>query len=74
MASTIHSRHPPDSPYAAMRLGVTLLLMTLSASGMYIVPVVLPAVQAEFGIASRLISGYICDRIGGLRTLLLGSA
>ena len=26
-----------------------------------------------FGIASRLISGYICDRIGGLRTLLLGS-
>ena len=27
-----------------------------------------------FGIASRLISGYICDRIGGLRTLLLGSA
>jgi MFS family permease len=27
-----------------------------------------------FGIASRLISGYICDHIGGLRTLLLGSA
>jgi len=26
-----------------------------------------------FGIASRLISGLICDRIGGLRTLLLGS-
>ncbi len=26
------------------------------------------------GIASRLISGAICDRIGGLRTLLLGSA
>jgi len=27
-----------------------------------------------FGIASRLASGWICDRIGGLRTLLLGSA
>jgi MFS family permease len=27
-----------------------------------------------FGIVSRLASGYICDRIGGLRTLLLGSA
>jgi MFS family permease len=27
-----------------------------------------------FGIASRLISGAICDRIGGLRTLMLGSA
>jgi MFS family permease len=26
-----------------------------------------------FGILSRLISGMICDRIGGLRTLLLGS-
>ena len=26
-----------------------------------------------FGIVSRLISGMICDRIGGLRTLLLGS-
>jgi MFS family permease len=27
-----------------------------------------------FGIASRLISGYVCDRIGGLKTLMLGSA
>ena len=25
------------------------------------------------GIVSRLVSGWICDRIGGLRTLLLGS-
>ena len=25
------------------------------------------------GIVSRLVSGFICDRIGGLRTLLLGS-
>ncbi len=27
-----------------------------------------------FGIVSRLASGWICDRIGGLRTLLFGSA
>jgi MFS family permease len=27
-----------------------------------------------FGIVSRLLSGWIADRIGGLRTLLLGSA
>ena len=40
-----------DSPYAAARLFVTLLLMTLGASGMYVVPVVLPAVQAEFGVS-----------------------
>ena len=31
------------------------------------------ALMLAFGIASRLISGYICDHIGGLRTLLLGS-
>jgi MFS family permease len=40
-----------DSAYAALRLAVTLLLTTIGASGMYIVPVVLPAVQAEFGVA-----------------------
>jgi MFS family permease len=31
------------------------------------------SVMFAFGIASRLISGAICDRIGGLRTLLVGS-
>jgi MFS family permease len=31
------------------------------------------SVMMAFGVASRLISGMICDRIGGLRTLLLGS-
>ena len=40
-----------DSPYAAARLGVTLVLMTLGASGMYSISVVLPAVQADFGVA-----------------------
>jgi len=32
------------------------------------------AVMLGLGIVSRLVSGVICDRIGGLRTLLLGSA
>ena len=32
------------------------------------------AVMLGFGVVSRLLSGVICDRIGGLRTLLLGSA
>jgi MFS family permease len=41
----------PDSRYAAFRLAITLALMTIGASAMYVVPVVLPAVQAEFGIA-----------------------
>jgi len=43
--------HQADSRYAAMRLLVTLLLMTLGSSGMYVVSVVLPSVQADFGIA-----------------------
>jgi MFS family permease len=50
----VTSRSPSDlidSPYAAFRLAVTLVIMTIGASGMYVVPVVLPAVQAEFGIA-----------------------
>ena len=34
-----------------MRLLVTLALMTVGASGMYVVSVILPAVQAEFGVA-----------------------
>ncbi len=40
-----------DSPYAALRLMVTLALMTLGGCAMYVVAVVLPAVQSEFGVA-----------------------
>jgi MFS family permease len=39
-----------DSPYAAFRLAVALALMTIGNAGMYVVVVVLPAVQAEFGV------------------------
>jgi MFS family permease len=45
------AREETDSPYAALRLIVTLGLMMIGASGMYVVAVVLPAVQAEFGVA-----------------------
>jgi len=31
------------------------------------------SIMLAFGVVSRLVSGWICDRIGGLRTLLLGS-
>jgi MFS family permease len=31
------------------------------------------SVMLGFGIVSRLLSGWVCDHIGGLRTLLLGS-
>jgi MFS family permease len=43
--------HQADSRYAMVRLGVTLLVMTVGSSGMYVVSVMLPAVQAEFGVA-----------------------
>jgi len=60
-----------DTPYAAARLLVTLALMIVGACAMYIIPVVLPVVQAEFGVAradaalpySLLMIGY---GIGGL--------
>ena len=45
-----HARYAPDSRYALFRLLVTMLLMTVASGGMYIVSVMLPAVQAEFGI------------------------
>ena len=46
-----HAQHGTDSRYAWMRLGATLALMTIGSAGMYVVSVVLPAVQAEFGVA-----------------------
>ncbi len=41
----------PDSRQAWWRLLATLLLMTIGSAGMYVVSVMLPAVQAEFGIS-----------------------
>ena len=40
-----------ESPYAWTRLFVSLLLMTIGGSGVYTVSVVLPRIQAEFGVA-----------------------
>jgi MFS family permease len=40
-----------DSRYANLRLLATLALMTVGSAGMYVVAVLLPSVQAEFGVA-----------------------
>ena len=40
-----------ESPYAWTRLAVAVLLMALGGCGMYSVTVVLPLIQAEFGIS-----------------------
>ncbi|WP_342130423.1 MFS transporter [Hydrogenophaga sp. OTU3427] len=62
-----------DSRYAARRLLVTLGLVTLGNSGMYVVAVVLPAVQAEFGVGRGVAAlpytlMMICLGLGGLWT------
>jgi MFS family permease len=63
-----------DSPYAWTRLWITLVIITVGASGMYIVPVVLPAVQAEFGIArAAAATPYSLLMVGfGLGGVLMG--
>lgn len=64
----------PDSPHAWLRLCVVLALMTLGASGMYVVSVVLPAIQADFGIDRSAASmPYTATMIGfGAGGLLMG--
>jgi len=66
--------HAADSPYAWARLMVTLAIITVGASGMYVVPVVLPAVQSEFGIARAAASApYSMLMIGfGVGGVLMG--
>jgi MFS family permease len=63
-----------DSPYAAGRLVVTLALMMIGACGMYVVPVVLPSVQAEFGVArADAVLPYSLLMIGfGIGGLIMG--
>jgi MFS family permease len=65
-----------DSPYAAWRLLITLCLVTLGSSCMYVVAVVLPPVQAEFGVDRANASlpytlMMICLGVGGMWTLQL---
>ena len=43
------TRGLPESPYACLRLGASLLLMTIGGVGMYSMAVALSQVQAEFG-------------------------
>jgi MFS family permease len=49
--NTTTASHAADSRYAWARLFVVLLLMTIGSGAMYVIAVVLPAVQAEFGVA-----------------------
>jgi MFS family permease len=63
-----------DSRYAWLRLSVTLTLMTIGATGMFVISVALPAVQADFGIdRSSVSTSYTLLMIGfGLGGILMG--
>ncbi len=77
MTSSAHNsdrKHSIESPYAWTRLLVSLLLMTIGGSGMYSVTVVLPQIQAEFGVSRSDASlPYTLTMIGfGLGGILMG--
>ena len=46
----------PDSRYANLRLGLSLIISTIAGCGMWAIVVVLPAVQQEFGIDRAAVS------------------
>ena len=68
------SRAVVDSPYAWFRLLVSLLIMTIGNAGMWVIPVVLPVVQAEFQIGrADAALPYTLMMIGfGLGGVLMG--
>jgi MFS family permease len=63
-----------ESPYAWFRLAVSLALMTLGGVGMYSVTVVLPRIQADFGVDRGDASlPYTLTMVGfGLGGVLMG--
>jgi len=66
--------HLADSRHAWVRLFVVLLLMTIGSGAMYVIAVVLPAVQAEFGVARAEASlPYTLMMVGfGLGGIVMG--
>jgi MFS family permease len=68
------SRDEIESPYAWLRLAVSLLLMTIGGSGMYSITVVLPRIQEDFGVARGDASlPYTLTMIGfGIGGVLMG--
>ena len=65
---------PGESAYAWLRLGVSLLLMTIGGSGMYGITVVLPRIQQEFAVGRSDASfPYALTLVGfGIGGILMG--
>ena len=74
MSTSLATADDIESPYAWMRLAVSLMLMTIGGSGMYAVTVVLPRIQEDFGVARADASlPYTLTMIGfGLGGVLMG--
>ncbi len=70
----MRDRYQPESAYAWWRLMASLALMTVGGAGMYAVSVVLPAVQADFGVDRADASlPYTLTMIGfGIGGILMG--
>lgn len=68
------NREAIESPYAWLRLAVSLLLMTIGGSGMYSITVVLPRIQADFSASRADVSlAYTLMMIGfGIGGVLMG--
>jgi MFS family permease len=68
------ARYAPDSSYAWLRLGMSLILGTVACVGTWSVVVVLPSVQAEFGTLRAGASlPYTCIMIGfGIGNIAMG--
>ena len=69
-----------DSAYAARRLFITLILMTLGGSSMYVVSVVLPEVQKDFAVSradaslpyTLMMLGFGAGGVGGVYQGVIG--
>jgi MFS family permease len=68
------ARHAAESPYAWLRLAMSLLLMTIGGSGMYAITVVLPRMQQDFGVSRGDASlAYTLTMVGfGIGGILMG--
>ena len=69
-----HASAGVDSPYAWFRLLVSLLLMTVGNGAMWVIPVVLPVVQRDFGVGrAEAALPYTLMMLGfGLGGILMG--
>ncbi len=74
MSARIATQDEIESPYAWLRLWVSLALMTIGGSGMYSITVVLPRIQADFGVDRGAASmPYTLTMIGfGIGGVLMG--